>query len=197
MTLVELLTVITILIVLIGVGAWHLKPMASGSISQAAATIGGLFDMARSAAVIRGVETAVRVHCDPKDQERCFRYLIVVYRDSGTGTWKALDQGVYLPPHIYFNPPRSEALPGGLPTEVTWAFPESGEARAWVSYPFDRYGNLAAPQAQVVINRGHIGSGDAMPRFNPKDLAGFWINRFGAQHYFHSEDEMFVDEGDS
>jgi len=194
-SLLELLTVIAIIILMTGLGARFLAPSQGSSVRQAAAMVGGIFQNARTAAVMKGVPTRILVYIDPDDPERYLRYVVPVYFDPSDNSWKMLDRGVYLPAHVYFDTARSTDLTNGQtipnPQPVSWAQTgPAGKESAWLGYQFEPNGVLSSAEAQVVLAIGRNQTGAQVPDLDREKVAGFWMNRFGVQSYFDSNEEI-------
>lgn len=148
-TLVEMLAVIAI----IGVLGTMIGMALSGS-GSSAATLGnaqrmvsGMFQAARTHAVMKGKETAVIFYKDSDDSSKYLRFVGIVYNDSETGEdWKALNRGSYLPKGIYFIPPGSSGAESSDNAEktISASFPvDVADEEEWYGYVFNKNGNLA------------------------------------------------------
>lgn len=156
-TLVEMLAVIAIIGILgamIGV-AFSGGGSSTAALGNAQRIVSGIFQAARSHAVMKGVETAVIIYKEQEgggtktDSEKYLRFFGIVYRDGAT--WRPLNRGTYLPKGVYFVPPDGSVFGNihssddsqqdisslAFPLQVTGA-----EPNAWYAYRFDARGNL-------------------------------------------------------
>ncbi len=192
-TLVELLSVVAILALMIGLLPRLLAPSGGVALQQTSSALGGLFQSARTLAILQGVRTSVRFHGAASDLDQYLRYAVVAYEKDGV--WTAVNAGYRFSSGILFDPARSVLSSGedpAPPVEVTWASKvgsNGSQAVRWFSYEFGNNGVLASPEAQVVVSVGRVGvNGEVM--MDTAKSGGFWLNQSGAQSYFESEGDI-------
>lgn len=210
-TLVEMLIVITIITVLLTVGAMGLKNMAKASgVSAALPVAESIFAEARAIAQGKGTNTRVYIHAENDFQneyhrERYLRYMAVAYEelnDDGepNGTWVIASKGTALPKGVYFVKSLSETGGLSVETESNVGLPGGPDAKAsCYYYQFNAEGLVSKP----------LPSGDDMPRFvirsgslppgadepvasgsGKKNVGGFVIWRSGRTSMFRHPDQI-------
>jgi len=134
----------------------------------------------------------VLIHVDPADPEKYLRYIVPAWWDESLSRWVALDRGTFLPQRVFYDRARSAALSASqatsCPEEMQWAYGGATATTPWLGYSFDSTGVLPVAEAQVVLAAGHPGRPGEEPVLDALQVAGFWMNRFGAQRYFGTAD---------
>lgn len=165
-SLVEMLAVIGVIGILgvaIGVGlSGGNSPGAS--MSNAQRMMAGMFQMARTQAIMKGEPTAVIIYAGDKSPDRYLRYVgIVSYGDiknaSGTVTgkgWYPISGGRALPKGVYFVPP------DGTESGVFKDYPSSKNNYAKQQFSFPIQTQAAEDyHAYFFDSRGNLGEADA------------------------------------
>lgn len=167
-TLVEMLVVITIITVMLTVGAMGLKNLSKANgVSAALPVAESVFSEARTLALAKGTKTRVLIHAQ-QDQtnkyhrERFLRYMIVQYLDDKNTSdpaddeWVLASKGVSLPKGVYFMKDLSEKNAPTLPSLDAVRLPGGPSATAkCYFYEFNAEGRIVDPEP----------SGNSVPRF--------------------------------
>lgn len=214
-TLIELLVVITIIAILLGIGAQTMKSATTAQgVPTAVPVAEGVFAEARSVARNRGVDAYVVIYADTTDtsedsREKLFRYMGVAAEDAGTGELRLTARGVTLPSQTFFNANLSQM---GASEMKTCEFPGLSGARDCYAYRFNSEGvmvepNLnevdpAMPNALFIVQSGVLAPGQEVPRklpTNKKDVGGFAIWKSGNTSIFRSPNQIpnVVDSSDA
>lgn len=199
-TLVELLVVIGIIALMAAAMGVALRDSGgSSSLGSAQRSLGGMFQTARSLAVLKQTYTAVLIYKGP-DPDRALRYAEVVYYNKDTGEWETSGQGVFLPQGNFYVPSDNpnnfinenaydvlsdapKAAPDGVPKAAESSLVTKNAT--WYAYYFDPSGFSNNPGARVVIGVGRFSSPDKIV-FENKNLGrGFYLRRLGNVTYFN------------
>ena len=188
-TLVEMLVVITIITVLLTIGALGLRNLSKSSgVSAGVPLAEASFAEARGVSSGSGGTSRVLINADPDDEERYLRYIMVVYLSEG-GKWVAAGRGTYLPKGVYFSQVYSKldhsASSGDIPKLTAadrdiYSGPDSTTRNENLSgeyffYQFNSEGNASAPGASFVVGTGSKPPGAD----NPKVATGSGVSNFG------------------
>lgn len=144
-TLVEILVVAGLVAVLaVGLGMALQNGGEAMAVRTAERTAAGLFQSARTQAVLQQARTRVLVLNDPKDPDRHLRYLGIVVEDiHNAGHWRASHGGIVLPDGVVFLQYWSSAA-GEFRFQFPLAEPqEEGIGPSWFYYEFASRGALA------------------------------------------------------
>lgn len=214
-TLVEMLIVITIITILLTVGAMGLKNMTKSSGVGAGLPIAeGIFAEARALAIGKGTEARVLIHAEnnPQDElhrERFLRYMIVQYLDTrGTDEaaddrWVTASRGVTLPKGVYFVKKLSESSGLTLNTETNVTLPGKSDSKCYY-YKFNSEGMINDPVRasgdednndvpRFVIRAGSLPPGADEPKAiggAKKNVGGFVIWRSGRTSLFQHPNQI-------
>lgn len=215
-TLVEMLVVITIITVMLTVGALGLKNLSKASgVSAGLPVAEAVFAEARAVAIGKGGSTRILINADVNDHERYLRYMLVVYYyddGSGRGKWIANSRGSFLPEGVYFSqefsrenhevsgagidkiPAADEDIYGGV--DQTSA--NTNLSGPYFYYEFNGEGNVSTPGASFVIGVGSKPKGADNPKVsggNVKNFGGLIIWRKGTTSVFRHPDQMDIPSG--
>lgn len=214
-TLIELLVVIGIIALMAGALGVALRDSGgSASLGSAQRTLGGLFQSARSLAVLKQTHTAVLIYKGP-DVDRALRYAEVVFynkdRVNAGGTpdprWETSGQGTFLPQGNFFVPPDTPDILDGSPnaySSSSWRSTNDTVTSAqlggistakstvvpasnaeWYAYYFDPSGFSKNPGNRVLIGLGRFASPEKLAFDNGNVGRGFDIRRLGSVTYFN------------
>lgn len=213
-TLVELLVVITIITVLLTIGAVGLKNMSkSGGIGAALPVAEAIFAEAKAQAVGSGNKSRFLVCSDASNQERYLRYMLIatLQEDSGGNEkWVVSSKGSYLPQGVFFSqvyskldhsndtgdipslPAADQDLYGGVES----ASKNDNFSGEYFYYEFNGEGIAAHPGASFIIGSGvkRPGAGEK-PRVTAsglKNFGGFVIWSKGSTSVFRHPDQMNI-----
>jgi len=207
-TLVELLVVITIITIMVSVGAIGLKNLAkSGGVPAAVPTAQSLFSQAQSLAIGKASNARVLVNADQDDHDRYLRYLIVAYEfedENGGSKWVTESRGVYLPQGVYFSQKYSSldhtSGTGTLNSFSEGIFGGVNDASAnellsvpYYYYEFNSEGNASDPGASFLVSVGSRAPGQKNPRLTVdalKDFGGFVVSKVGSLSAFRHPDQI-------
>lgn len=214
-TLVELLVVITIIAILLGIGAQTMKSATTAQgVPTAVPVAEGVFAEARSLAISRGVDAYVVIYADTSDSsadshEKLFRYMGVAAEDQTTGTLRLTGRGVTLPSQTFFNANLSQMSTAEM---KTCEFPGLSGPRSCYAYRFNAEGvvvepklnetDINLPNAMFVVQSGVLSPGQDMPKklpTNKKDVGGFAVWKSGNTSVFRSPNQIpnVVDSSDA
>ncbi len=215
-TLVELLVVITIIGVLLTVGAVGLKNVSKSSGVTAGIPLAeGVFAEARTVASASGTNARVLISADPDDEERYLRYMMVAF-ESESGDWVAASRGIYLPQGVFLSQEYSllnhQMGSGDIPSanhEIFSSADTSGGANSNLSgdyfyYEFNAEGISANAGASFIVGAGSRPPGATAPRVTSgsgvANFGGFVVWRKGTTSTFRHPDQMEIpddiDNGD-
>lgn len=212
-TLIELLVVITIIGILLTVGAMGLKNLSKASGVTAGLPIAeGVFSEARSLAQGNGNRSRVLINADSDDNERYLRFMLLV-TESESGEWIAASRGIYLPEGVFFSREYSHLdhenssgeFNGGSAVEAHNIFSSedasinqnlSGD---YFFYEFNSQGNAANPGASFVCGTGNKPPGAESPRVGSgggvSNFGGFIVWRKGTTSLFRHTDQINLPDG--
>lgn len=208
-TLVEMLVVITIITVLLTVGALGIKNLSKGAgVTAGVSTAEAVFSEARSIAVGRGTKARVLIHAqndpsDPLHRERYLKYMAIAYEELSadgepTGDWKIASRGTLLPNGVYFIKDLSETNAPGLSSPMTITLPGNSSSRCYY-YEFNSEGLITDPQItgddapRFVIRTASLPPGRDEPVVDSdaeKNIGGFVIWRSGRTSVFRHPDQI-------
>jgi prepilin-type N-terminal cleavage/methylation domain-containing protein len=205
-TLVEMIIVITIITILLTVGALGLRNLAKGSgVSATVPVTEAVFAEARAIAIGKGTNARVLINSN-KDDDRYLRFMVVAYLDDDSGKWVAESRGTSLPKGVYFSQDFSKKSHS---TGGAGAFGNSdamdiygGAAQAnrnenlsgsYFYYEYNSEGNITDPGASFIIGVGTRSPGAEKPRADDagaKNFGGFVIWRKGSTSVFRHPDQI-------
>jgi len=190
-TLVEMLVVITIITVLLTIGAVGLKDMAkAGGVSAGLPVAEAIFAEAKAKAIGSGGTSRFLICSDDKNNERYLRYMLIVTEQedsSGKLKWVVSSKGSYLPKGVFFSqtyskldhsattgdipvlPEADQDLYGGLES----ASKNDNFSGAYFYYEFNGEGIAKDPGASFIIGSGTKRPSDKNPRVTGKGLKNF------------------------
>ena len=202
-TLVEMLVVITIITVLLTLGAVGLKDMAkAGGVSAGLPVAEAIFAEARAMAIGKGTKARVVIHgthdkTDEYHRERYLRYMAIQYLDTqGTDdVWVMASKGVSLPKGVYFMKTLSET--GGLTikSESDIELPGKSDTTCFY-YVFNAEGMISDPSPsgdsvpRFVIASGSLAPDATEPTIRDKNVGGFVIWRAGGTSLIRHPDQI-------
>lgn len=206
-TLVELLVVITIITVLLTIGAVGLKDMAKGSgISAGLPVAEAIFAEARTIAIGKGTTTRVLIHgthnkADVYHRERYLGYMAIQYLDTqGTDdtsddVWEIASKGVTLPKGVYFMKTLSETGGPAINSKPSIELPGKSSTTCFY-YEFNAEGMMTDPEPsgnsvpRFVIGSGSLSPDAVEPTLRGKNVGGFVIWRTGRTSLFRHPDQI-------
>lgn len=208
-TLVEMLVVITIITILLTVGALGLKNLSKGSgVSAGLPVAEAVFAEARAIAIGRGTKARVLVHAennrnDEVHRERYLKYMAVAYEeldDDGnpTGNWKIASRGSSLPDSVYFVRSLSEEKNAPTLNKMTITLPGNSSTSCYF-YEFNSEGMITNPTIsgnsvpRFVIRVGSLPPGQDEPVAASEaqnNMGGFVIWRSGRTSVFRHPDQI-------
>lgn len=207
-----MLVVVTIVAVLLGIGAKTMKNATTArGVSTAVPIAESVFAEARGLAKGRGDNVYVVIYADTTDQdpenhEKLFRYIGVATRPEDADGNEILGEplrltsrGTTLPSQTFYN-----ANLSGMATEETQQclFPGSSDPRECYAYKFNAEGILVEPNQNTggdepngifVVQSGMLAPGQEVPRKLPtqsKDVGGFAIWKSGNTSVFRSPNQI-------
>ncbi|MFK7909963.1 MAG: prepilin-type N-terminal cleavage/methylation domain-containing protein [Akkermansiaceae bacterium] len=207
-TLVEMIVVITIITILLTVGALGLKNLSKGSgVSAGLPVAEAVFAEARAIAIGKGTNARVLIHANfnPNDdfhKERYLKYMIVAYEEldadgNPNGNWKLDSRGVTLPDNVYFIKDLSENNAPPLQTD-TIELPGRSSSSCYY-YQFNSEGLITSPEIsgnsvpRFVIRVASLPPGQQDPIASSdaeKNMGGFVIWRSGRTSIFRHPDQI-------
>jgi len=209
-TLVEMLVVITIIGVLLTVGALGLRNISKSSgVSAGVPLAEAVFAEARGVSAGNGGSARVLISADPDDEERYLSYMMVAYR-SDDDKWVASGRGIYLPKGVYFSQDFSRldhsAETGDIPSESVDIYSSEGSADKnnnlsgeYFYYQFNSEGNAADAGASFIMGTGNKPKGVDNPRVSGgsgvANFGGFMIWKKGTTSLFRHPDQMNIPDG--
>ncbi|BDS06209.1 hypothetical protein NT6N_12490 [Oceaniferula spumae] len=211
-TLVEMLIVITIITILLTIGALGLRNLSKGSgVSAGVPLAEAAFAEARGLSMGSGGTTRILINADPDNADRYLRYMLVVYL-SEDNKWVAASRGSYLPKAVFFSQKFSKlnhsSGSGDIPLlpsadQDIYSSTESAQRNEALSgkyfyYQFNSEGNSSSPGASFVIGTGTKAPGADNPRAEggsgTTNFGGFMIWSKGTTSLFRHPDQMNVPE---
>jgi len=218
-TLVEMLVVITIITIMLTVGALGLKNLSKASgVSAGLPVAEAVFAEARAVAIGKGGSTRVLINADKDDHERYLRYMLVVYDadpDPDTEKWVANSRGSLLPEGVYFSQEFSRKDHELGTTEIEkltsvdiYGGVDQGSANTNLSgdyfcYQFNSEGNATDPRegeeykvSSFLIGVGSKSKGAGNPKVskdNARNFGGLVIWRKGTTSVFRHPEQMDID----
>ncbi len=206
-TLVEMLVVITIIGVLLTVGALGLRNLSKSSgVSAGVPLAEAVFAEARGLSSGTGGASRVLIAADPDDNDRYLRYMLVVYQ-SESGRWVAASRGIYLPKGVYLSQNFSyldhAGETGGIPSENhqvyssdTGGSSNTNLSGAYFYYQFNSEGNAANPGASFIVGTGNKPPGASNPKVGSgsgvANFGGFMVWKKGTTSIFRHPDQMNI-----
>ncbi|MBT7959614.1 MAG: prepilin-type N-terminal cleavage/methylation domain-containing protein [Akkermansiaceae bacterium] len=207
-TLVELIVVITIITILLTVGALGLKNLSKGSgISAGVPVAEAVFAEARAIAIGKGTNTRVLIHAeldsdDEFHKERYLRYMAIQYEELNadgkpSGNWLLASRGTTLPDAVYFMKDLSEINAPVLQTE-TVTLPGNSSTTCYY-YQFNSEGLITSPTIsgnsvpRFVIQVASLPPGQSTPVASSdakRNMGGFVIWRGGRTSLFRHPDQI-------
>ena len=207
-TLVEMLVVITIITIMLSIGALGLKNLSKASgVSAGLPVAEAIFAEARTIAMGKGTKTRVLLHAkndrnDEFHRERFLRYMAVAYEeldDAGepTGDWVVASRGSLLPEGVYFSPELSKLNAPVLNT-MTIELPGKSDTECYY-YEFNAEGLIVDPVVsgdtipRFVVLAGSLPPGATEPKLSSegkKNMGGFVIWRNGRTSVFRHPDQI-------
>ncbi len=207
-TLVELIVVITIITILLTVGALGLKNLSKGSgISAGVPIAEAVFAEARAIAVGKGTNARVLIHAqqdsdDEFHKERYLRYMAVQYEEldadgNPSGNWVLASRGTTLPDGVYFMKDLSEESAPALESE-TVTLPGNSSTTCYY-YTFNSEGLITSPKIngdavpRFVIQVASLPPGQSTPVASSdakRNMGGFVIWRSGRTSVFRHPDQI-------
>ncbi|MCP5534951.1 MAG: prepilin-type N-terminal cleavage/methylation domain-containing protein [Akkermansiaceae bacterium] len=210
-TLVEMLVVITIITVMLTIGALGLKNLSKASGVSAGLPIAeAVFAEARAIAVGKGTRARVLIHgTNDKDdelhRERFLRYMAIAYEEldndgNGNGNWIIASRGSKLPDGVYFSKDLTEKQGYTLESPMTIELPGKSSTSCYY-YEFNAEGMIQpAPVGndvpRFVIRAGTLRPGDTEPQAtsgNKRNIGGFVIWRSGRTSVFRHPDQIEIE----
>jgi len=206
-TLIELLVVITLITVLLTVGAMGLKNMAQSSgVSSGVPIAEAVFSEARNLAKGTARPTRVLIHGQQDSQDeyhrkRFLRYMAIAQEaldEDGNvidGQWEVSSKGVNLPKGVFFSQMLSERAGVALPSKMTIELP-GRSSTACFYYEFNAEGLINNPLPEndrvpaFVIVSGSLPPGKDEPIIRGKNIGGFVIWRTGRTSIFRHPDQI-------
>lgn len=199
---------ITIITVLLTVGAMGLKNMSKASgVSAGLPVAEAVFAEARNLAIGKGTKARVLIHAEEDSSHeyhrtRFLRYMAVSYEEldqngDPTGTWIIASKGVSLPKGVFFSKELSEKsglvlneesnvpLPGGPTAKATCYYYEFN-SEGMMSNPLPSGNNIPS----FVIGSGTLPPGAKEPKAMGKRVGGFVIWRSGRTSLFRHPDQI-------
>jgi prepilin-type N-terminal cleavage/methylation domain-containing protein len=204
-TLLELLTVMSIIAILISLGAVGINKIGKGQGVTSGLTLGeGLLAQARTLAMNENAPARLVIHGDlndqdPVEQERYRRMMMVVYRETDNEGrilpgWKRFGTPTFLPEGVYYAAELSQAdMRGGgmLPMERHQLSAQPGDQRLCHFYEFNGQGVCATPGAGFIVESGNRPPGQVRPLLGGRrDLGGFVVLRNGGATYIRDIERL-------
>jgi prepilin-type N-terminal cleavage/methylation domain-containing protein len=212
-TLVEMLVVITIITVLLTIGAVGLKNMSkSGGISAGLPVAEAIFAEAKAQAIGSGGTSRFLICSDATNNERYLRYMLIttLQKDiSGNEKWVVSSKGSYLPKGVFFSQAFSKLNHAGSAGDIPelpaadqslYGGVESGTANSNFSgtyfyYEFNGEGIAKDPGASFIIGSGVKRPGTKNPRVTGdglKNFGGFVVWSKGSTSLFRHPKQMKI-----
>ena len=208
-TLVEMIVVMTIITILLTVGALGLKNLTKASgVSAGVPVAEATFAEARAIAIGKGTRARVMIDADQTDDERYLRYLVIAYFDEDTSRWVTESQGSFLPKSVYYSQTYSKVShsSGGLAdfsnlatldiyASTTQLNRNEKLSGPYFYYEFNSEGNVTTPGASFVVGVGAKTPGAAKPRADAagaKNFGGFVVWKKGSTSVFRHPDQIGI-----
>ena len=208
-TLVEVLTVITIISILMTAGAIGLGNLTAGKgTSSAIATCESLFAEARTIAISKRCKTRVLIDIDDPGSDNYKRRVVIAHEEVDangvvvTGSWVLASRGYTMPTGTYFSTvySRGKSATGADQDVEEVSLTSSGVPTAYrgeyAAYEFNSEGIFSEPGSSFIIAAGARPPGGE-PRVTPsaeRDFAGFVIWRNGRTSSYRSPDQMGISD---
>ena len=214
-TLVEMLVVISIITILLTIGALGLKNITKGAgVTAGVTTAEAVFSEARAMAIGRGTTVRVLINADKDDKDKYLKFMMIAYLyDDGLGSdkWVAASRGVSLPDGVYFSQDYSRRdhasgsaeirlLPAGdedIFGGISQASPNTTLSGPYFYYEFNAEGIASEPGGSFVIGTGNRPPGAEKPRASgeaTKNFGGFVIWRKGSTALFRHPRQVNIPE---
>ena len=208
-SMVELLVVISIIAVLLSVGAAGLKNLTTtGGVSAGIPVAEAVFSQAQNSARGQVANARVLINADENDPEKYLRHMVVAYEledEEGATKWITDTRGVYLPKGVYFSQKYSRIDHSGSSGEIEAididvfggvddASPNRLLSTSYFFYEFNSQGNVSNPGTSFVIAVGSIAPGQKKPRLKGKgkDFGGFVVWKMGGFSGFRHPDQIGI-----
>jgi len=208
-----MLVVITIITVLLTIGALGLRNLGKSSgVSAGVPLAEAAFAEARALSAGNGGSSRLLISADPDDREKYLRYMLVVYLTEDD-KWVAASRGIYLPEGVFFSQEYSKldhsAGSGTIPKlpsadEAIYLKPDAGTSNDNLSgpyfyYQFNSEGNSATPGASFVCGTGTRPPGADNPRSDSgsgaKNFGGFMVWNKGTTSVFRHPEQIGIPSG--
>lgn len=209
-TLVEMLVVITIITVLLTIGALGLRNLSKSSgVTAGVPLVEAAFAEARGVSSGSGGTSRLLINANPNDEEKYLRYMLVVYLSEG-GKWVAAGRGTYLPKGVYFSQVYSKLDHSTGSQDIPkvpaadqdiYSSPESGNRNENLSgeyfyYQFNSEGNASKAGASLIIGSGIKPRGAQNPRVSSdsgvSNFGGVIVWSKGTTSVFRHPDQMKI-----
>lgn len=193
-TLLELLTVMSIIAILISLGAVGINKIGKGQGVTAGLALGeSLLVQARTLAINQNAPARLIIHGDINDQDpierdRYRRLMMVVYRETDNEGrllpgWKRYGTPTFLPDGVYYAVELSQAdmrSGGVIPVERHQLSGQPGDQRLCHYYEFNGQGVCTTPGAGFIVESGNRPPGQIRPLLGGRrDVGGFVVLRNG------------------
>lgn len=186
-SLVELLMTISLIVIMVGLGAKVFRdPSNAHQVPSAVSQSSTAFSAARASAITKNARTLILINNDTQDAEKYRRQILTVQADKGAGgedVWRALGNPILLPQGTYFDRDRSLDTSGNAPETMNFNYPgdlEEGSGPEWLAYSFAPNGASEEPGARFIIARGTFNPvSREFVAVNAADLGGFVLRRVG------------------
>ncbi len=104
-TLIELLVVLAVMGLMMGIVGFSLLGGGGAELGASQRNILGVLHQARTIAASTGLVTRILINADPKDDDKFFRYLEIVTKDTNkTDSWDIKREGINLNKGVHFVP---------------------------------------------------------------------------------------------
>jgi len=215
-TLVEMLVVITIITVLLTIGALGLRNLGKSSgVSAGVPLAEAAFAEARALSAGNGGNSRLLIHADKNDREKYLRYMLVVYDSDPSPDaekWVAASRGIYLPEGVYFSQEYSKEKhsdgPGsdGIESEThnVYLREDAGASNdnltaSYFYYKFNSEGISDNPGASFVCGTGTRAPTAEKPKSGrgsgAKNFGGFMVWAKGTTSVFRHPEQIGIPSG--
>lgn len=208
-TLVEMLVVITIITVMLTVGALGLRNLSKSSGVSASLPIAeSIFAEARAIAIGKGTRARVLIHGtndrnDELHRERFLRYLAVAYEELDndgrpSGRWVVASRGSNLPEGVFYVNSLSESNGAPDVSTMTITLPGNSSTNCFY-YEYNSEGMMSDPVIsgnnvpRFVVRAGSLPPGSNEPiasSSGKKNIGGFVVWRTGRTSVFRHPSQI-------